>query len=296
MDHVVTRDHIVVLDGGTGAELQARGVAPDPICWHASAAITHPAELVSVHIDFINAGAQIITTNTFATHRYVLEATDCEGAWHRINSASVAAARRARTETGIAVKIAGSLSCMPPGFDTRNYPADTLARSSYTDQAQMLADLGVDIIALEMIQDSRHGGWALDAAIATGLPVWLGIACRLNQHGEEVVCFDQPDTTLDALLEELLDRAPQRVSIMHSPIEAIPTAFECVRRHWSGPIGVYPEVGSFDVVSRARTRKISPAAFSSAAQSWIAMGADVIGGCCGATPAHIEALTSELRR
>ena len=68
----------IVIDGGTGAELQRRGIPMDPVSWYARAAITHYAELVSVHTDFINAGAQIITANTFATHRYVLRAAGQE--------------------------------------------------------------------------------------------------------------------------------------------------------------------------------------------------------------------------
>ena len=289
-----TGNRITILDGGTGAELQSRNVRPDPVCWHALAAITNPSELVSIHIDFINAGAQVITTNTFATHRYALQAAGYAELWESVNSASVAAARRARSQTRADVRIAGSMSCMPPAYDTKNYPDDALARASYADQAKLLADLGVDIIALEMIQDARHGGWALDAAIKTGLPVWLGIACRADQRSNEVVCFDQPDMRLDLLLRELLDREPQVVCIMHSPIDVVRPAFDCVREQWPGAIGVYPEPGSFDVLSRTRTQPVSPEKFAATAQQWSAIGARIIGGCCGTTPQHTKALATSL--
>ncbi len=284
---------VIVIDGGTGAELQRRGVPVDPTCWHALAAVTHHSDLVAVHVDFINAGVNVITTNTFATHRYVLRAAGYEDRFERVIEASVAAARRARTETGIDVAIAGSLSCMPPAFDTANYPDAKTAQASYIEQAAALADLDVDVIVLEMIQDSVHGGWALDAALATGLPVWLGFACRKDPVSNEIVGYDVGESNLDTLLPELLDREPQLVNIMHSPISVIPEAFECVRKHWSGPIGVYPEVGSFDVVNRCRTVRTSPSEFAAAAQHWIDMGAVLIGGCCGATPSHVAALTDE---
>ena len=284
----------VVIDGGTGAELQRRGVPVDPVCWHARAALTHHADLVAVHVDFINAGASVITTNTFATHSYVLKEAGYHAEYARLAHASVTAARRARIETGIEVEIAGAISCMPPGFDIENYPDERACRAAYVQQAHTLADLGVDVIALEMIQDVRHGGWALDAAIATGLPVWLGIACRKHPVSDELVCFDAPDTTLVSLLDELLARKPDVVNIMHSPLTAIGSAFETIREQWSGSIGVYPEVGSFDAVNRVRTERISPSAFSAAAKKWIGQGTVLIGGCCGATPSHIAALVDDL--
>jgi S-methylmethionine-dependent homocysteine/selenocysteine methylase len=284
----------LVIDGGTGSELQRRGVPIDPTCWHALAAATHHSDLVAVHVDFINAGANIITTNTFSTHRYVLGAGGYQDQFERIIEASVAAARRARTETGIDVAIAGSLSCMPPAFDSANYPDAETARASYREQAQALADLGVDVIALEMIQDTTHGGWALDAAVETGLPVWLGFSCRRATTSGELVGYDNADARLDTLLSELLDREPQLVSIMHSPVSVVPDALECVRKHWRGPIGVYPEVGTFDVVNRCRTVRTSPTEFAAAARQWIDLGAALIGGCCGATPSHVAALTDEL--
>jgi len=285
----------VVIDGGTGAELERRGVALDPTCWHALAGLTHHAELVAVHVDFINAGARVITTNTFATHRYVLAAAGDASTYSRLAHATVTAARRARMETGIPVEIAGSLSCMPPAFDVANYPRDNAARKSYVEQAHTLADLGVDLIALEMIQDARHGGWALDAAIATGLPVWLGIAARAHPQTAEPVCFDRAETSIDSLLCELLDRRPDVVNIMHTPVSAIDAAFDCVRARWNGPIGIYPEVGSFDAVKRTRSARLSPSAFAAAANGWLQRGAALIGGCCGATPSHIGALIDELQ-
>lgn len=292
----IAAGHTIVIDGGTGSELQRRGVPMDQTCWHALAAVTHQSELVSVHVDFINAGARVITTNTFASHRYVLRAGGYDDQYEQVIEASVAAVRRARMETGIDVAIAGSVSCMPPAFDTANYPDAETARASYVEQAQRLAELGVDVIALEMIQDAEHGGWALDAATDTGLPVWLGFACRAEHATNEIVGYDNPGAHLETLLKELLEREPQLVSIMHSPVSVVPRALECVRRYWSGPIGVYPEVGSFDVVKRCRTVRTSPSEFAHAARQWIDLGAVLIGGCCGATPSHVAALTDETLR
>lgn len=282
----------IVIDGGTGSQLQHCGVPVDPVCWHATAALTHHAELVSTHIDFISAGASVITTNTFATHRYVLERAGRSGDYARIMQASVAAARRARIEASAPVAIAGSMSCMPPGFDTANYPHEQALRQAYAEHANMLADLGVDLIALEMIQDTRHGRWALEAAASTGLPVWLGVSCRLGATTNELVCFDLPQVRLEDLWDALLPLGPAVVNIMHTPIDAVAAALDSLRPRWDGPMGVYPEVGSFDVVARTRTVNVSPSAFAAAARQWLSRGAAVLGGCCGAGPAHIAALSA----
>jgi S-methylmethionine-dependent homocysteine/selenocysteine methylase len=280
----------LVIDGGTGSMLQRRGVPVDPICWHATAALTHYSELVAAHAEFIEAGAAVITTNTFATHRYVLEQAGLAADYVALMHATVAAARQARSDAGRSVAIAGSVSCMPPAFDTANYPGEAQLRAAYAEQADTLADLGVDIIALEMIQDPRHGKWALDAAIATGVPVWLGVSCRIAASSGELVCFDRPDVRLAELLDELLAHRPAVVNIMHTPLEAVEPALELLACSWDGPTGVYPEVGSFDAVARTRSVCVSPDEFAAAARRWISRGASVLGGCCGADASHIRAL------
>lgn len=281
----------LVIDGGTGAELQRRGVPMDPVSWYAHAAITHLPELVSVHSDFIDAGARVITANTFATHRYVLRAAGHEEDAARATAASVAAAERARAESGEDVAIAGSMSCMPAGIFTAHYPDDDTARAAYIEHAQALADLNVDLIALEMIQDPQHGRWALEAAMSTGLPVWLGLSCTKAPSGE-LVCFDRREIRLEVMLESLLDYEPALVSIMHSPVGAVAAAIEAVQRYWSGPVGVYPEIGIFDRAHECRVDRITPAQLAVEARDWFRQGVVVVGGCCGATPAHIRELAT----
>ncbi|HRB11949.1 MAG TPA: homocysteine S-methyltransferase family protein, partial [Vicinamibacteria bacterium] len=83
---------------------------------------------------------------------------------------------------------------------------------------------------------------------------------------------------------------PTVVNIMHSEIEAIPQAIELVRQRWSGPIGVYPESGYFTKPHWNFVDVIPPADLATAAASWVAAGARLLGGCCGTGPEHIQAL------
>jgi S-methylmethionine-dependent homocysteine/selenocysteine methylase len=284
----------LLIDGGTGTELERRGVPVDPIIWMAAAAVTHFDVLVCVHEDFIAAGADIITANTFATNRFVLEAGGWGQRFRDLNERAVAAAQQAVAAANRPVAVAGSMSCLPPAFDTANYPARLAATRAYREHANCLADLGVDLIVLEMLQDTHHAVWALEAALATGLPVWAGISCRPSASGDALVGFDTEDVTFQACLEAIALRSPAMINIMHSPCSAIDRAIATLEHYWHGPFGVYPEVGSFDAVRRKRTSLIAPEELAAHADRWRRQGACLLGGCCGARPEHIATIAATL--
>src|SRR5690606_32829557 len=119
----------ILIDGATGSELRSRGVRLDPIAWSGPAALAHFDTLIDIHADYIEAGADVVTTNTFATARFVLDAAGLGGEFAAINRASVEAARRARDRCGRPVLIAGSISCFPPGFDVAAYPPPDAERA-----------------------------------------------------------------------------------------------------------------------------------------------------------------------
>lgn len=279
----------LLLDGGTGSELQRRGVSVDPVIWNAAAASSHYETLVSVHADFIRAGAEVITVNTFATNRYVLDAAGLGSRFRAITEAAVSAAREAAIAAPHPVAVAGSMSCLPPGFDASRYPDRRVERAAYCELADTLAELGVDVINLEMMQDARHSLMAMRAACDTGLPVWLGISCRIDSD-DQLVAFDYPGLPIRDCLLALLPSEPDVVNVMHSPCNAIDRARALLGAEWGGPWGVYPEVGSFDTTTRLRTASTSPEELASHAGRWCRTGALLLGACCGSTPEHIRAI------
>ena len=278
----------LVLDGGTGSELRRRGVPLDVAVWSALAPLTHYELLRAIHFDYIVAGADVVTTSTFATTRFVLEAAGLGGDFAAVNAKAVAAAREARDAAGREVAIAGSISCLPPRFDVHAYPDESLERAAYVELAETLAEAGVDLLALEMLQETRHAPLACEAARAVGLPVWLGVSCRLGA-GDTLVGFDFPLVTLAECLDALLPFMPTAVNVMHSPVTAIEPALREVRARWPGPLGAYPEIGDGtpDV-----PHSVTPDGLAAHARGWIVSGARIIGGCCGTTPEHIRALAA----
>lgn len=282
---------IVLIDGGTGTELRRRGVPVDGPAWSGPAAERHSALLEQIHVDFILAGADVITTNTFATTRFVLAAAGRGARFDAINERAVAAALRARERTGRDVAIAGAVSCLPPRFDTSAYPAAAAERAAYAELVETLVRRGVDLIALEMMQDTRHAALACAAAADAGLPTWLGVSCRRGVGGA-LVSYDLPSVGFAAVLDALLPFGPAVVNVMHTPPADVATALAAVTARWRGPIGAYPEL--LAPAGGEAAASLGPEGLASAAAEWIAAGARVIGGCCGATPAHIRAL-SQLR-
>lgn len=285
----LNRDDIVLMDGGTGSELRRRGVAMSPTAWSGLAPLDHHGTLRAIHADYIRAGADIITTSTFGTTRFVLEAAGQGSAFEDLNRSAVEAALEARDRAAEGpVAIAGSISSLPPDFDDKAYPSATVEGDAYEELAGLLADLGVDLIAVEMIQDVEHGKRALEAALTTGLPVCLGVSAR--RVGVRLGCFDYPDRDFDGIVDNLAALGPAAINVMHTPPEDVDEALAVVERHWAGPLGAYPELGDPAAADWVFADGMPPEDFADLAMDWVCRGARLLGGCCGTGPEHIAAL------
>ncbi len=286
-------NQIVVMDGGTGSELKRRGVPMSRAAWSGLAVHSHPEVVRAVHEDYIAAGAEVIITNTFGTTRFLLEPAGLGREFENINRNAVRLAIQARDASGRDIAIAGSISNLPPGMDAANYPDPDIELTGLRELATVLADSGVDIIALEMMQDTRHAARAMQAALETGLPVWLGVSCRQRAGGNGLVSFNLPNIDFARPLDTLIPMGPSVVNIMHSDVGAVPRAIAMVRERWTGPIGVYPEVGKSTPPTWSFDIDATPERLVEHARRWTDGGVLLVGGCCGTTPAHIAALAKE---
>lgn len=286
----LSRGGVLVTDGGTGSELRRRGVPLSTAAWSGLAALTHPDTLTRIHADYIAAGAEVITTNTFGTTRFVLEAAGAGDRFDDINHAAVDAAFRARDAAAENVAIAASLSCLPPNFDPGAYPDTARELSAYRELAELFAARGVDLIALEMMQDAEHAALACRAARETGLPFWLGVSLRWSAALDDWVGFDRGESRLAEWLGPLLDFGPSAVELMHTAAAEIGPALGRLRSVWPGIVGACPVIAENDGDGPQWAGRYDPAALADLADAWIAAGARIVGGCCGTTPAHIRAV------
>ena len=327
---------VIVLDGAIGTELQAMGVPMDPASWCGPGNYTHPATVRQMHERYIKAGADIITTNTFNTLRPALEASGFGELVREINVRSVDAAIEARNRAAgdRQVYIAGSISCRIPVRDRRTgtllggtgygYGASISAeelRTYVDEQADILAESGVDFFLMEnMWADNESRVIATEAAMATGLPVWVAFTASLASDEETVrlslgddryysTRMGMPmftsswrtvdyDMTLADGIDEITALNPDVIGVFHSRLDETTAALQVVLDRWSGPIVIYPDAGREDYLEVWQdslvANEASAAELTREAADWVEMGAQVIGTCCGFGVDYIKALSGAL--
>lgn len=293
LERRISEGDVILLDGATGTELERRGVPMDGVAWCAAALVTHPEVVREVHEDYVRAGAGVIIANTFPAARHVLEPAGLGERMRELNELAVRLAAEARESAAEGpVYVAGSISTFSPGHDNDREPGEREARANYAEQAEVLAGTGADLLALEMMRDVEQATYAVEAAVATGLPVWVGFSCKRDADGT-VVLWDGKDT-LAAALEAVPLGDVSLVSVMHTLVEDTPAALDEVVGRWDGTVGAYPHSGRFVMPNWQFTGMISPEDFAVEAEGWLEKGARAIGGCCGIGPEHIRLLKERL--
>jgi len=290
---------ILILDGAIGTELQRRGAPMDSVAWCALATRSHPDLLRRIHLDYIEAGADIITTNTFSTARHVLEAAGLGDEAETINRTAVMLAREAVEESGRDILVAGSMSSTRPLNEPPTRPIGEEVAASYREQATLLKEEGVDVIVAEMMVDIPNASLVLEGAQATGLPVLVGWSASLDDDGRAVPYHsvrqvEPPQHSFAGLMERGASLGGDVAGIMHSRVEATGPAVDVLSQHWEGPLMAYAETGWFEPPNWVFADATSPAAYAGVARKWVDLGVTVIGGCCGTTPDHIAELRSAL--
>jgi len=284
---------VVIIDGGMGTELQARGAKMDHAAWCGLANLDHQDLVREIHEDYIRSGADVIITNTYPTSRFALESGELGDRVEEANRRAAEAALQARENAADhPVVVAGSMSIW--GLrDAREKgligEGDDEVLAGYREQASILADAGVDLIVLEMFGTAWLPG--LQAAAETRLPVWIGPMVDVDGDGR--VWTRPSESPFEETLPALLGPGVTAVTLMHSELEPIVPALEIVAGAWDGPFGAYPHVGDFKRPEWI-FGDITPEGFAAEARKWVDLGAQLVGGCCGIRPEHIRALKEQL--
>ena len=289
----------IILDGGTGTDIQRRGVPMSGETWSAEVNLTHPDIVRAVHEDYIAAGAEIIIANTFPTSPLSFNFYGRDDDLLKIDAAAMAIAREAAK--GKSVTVAGSVSTMRPlvaGTDRtlkQHVWDESKARELFRRKVEGLAAAKADLIMMEMMRDTDYSVYATEAAIATGLPVWVGISVERRADGR-LAGFGREDQLLDDVAKRLAATRPAAMTIMHTSPNDTGEALDILRKYWRGPMGAYPECGYFKMPDWQFVDIITPADLVSKSREWQAQGATIFGGCCGIGADHIAALTKEFKQ
>ena len=294
---VLRSGETILLDGATGSELENRGIKMDN-SWCATASLEFDI-LKQIHKDYINAGAKIITTNTYASNRMILEVAGVEDKFEEINLAAINAAIQAREECGRDdVLVAGSLSHQIPYEDAFRSQEEKdkyikkltpeYFRKSFDELAFFLADNGCDFILLELMYRPDRIDIIFDSASKVGLPVWAGFSSR-NKDGLIALTTDY-EYSFKKMISNVKHHKLDAVGIMHCDIGVIEESIKELKEVYNLPIMAYPEVAVFNFPHYDMSNVIQPNDYLVEAKKWKDAGAQIIGGCCGTTVEHIKLL------
>ena len=294
---VLNSGETILLDGATGSELENRGIKMDN-SWCATASLEFDI-LKQIHKDYINAGAKIITTNTYASNRMILEVAGVEDKFEDINLAAINAAIQAREECGRDdVLVAGSLSHQIPYEDAFRSQEEKdkyikkltpeYFQKSFDELAFFLADNGCDFILLELMYRPDRIDIIFDSASKVGLPVWAGFSSR-NKDGLIALTTDY-EYSFKKMISNVKHHKLDVVGIMHCDIGVIEESIKELKEVYDLPIMAYPEVAVFKFPHYDMSNVIPPDDYLIEAKKWKDAGAQIIGGCCGTTVEHIKLL------
>jgi S-methylmethionine-dependent homocysteine/selenocysteine methylase len=279
---------VAILDGAMGTELERRGVPMDDAAWCGLANLTATDEVRAIHDENIAAGADVITTNTFMSGPGPMDRAGAGDRFAEGIREAVRVAQEAAGDAGRPVAIAGSVSC-ETWAEPRN---GKRMRDDYALQADLLAESGVDLIALEMVTGEEHGAPALEAALATGLPVWVGFSMRRDGNAHETMpTIDEVHTVAEHLIVGELDA----VTVMHTDVVDTADSLSMIRTVWDGPLGVYPHHGVW-VEPNWTYLDMEPDELVGQARTWLDQGVGILGVCCGLTARHVAALRAAAGR
>jgi len=283
-DRLVAGEYVLI-DGATGTDIERRGVPMIQGAWCGGAALTHPDDVRAVHLAHIEAGAELIIANTYASSKHLLAHAHIEDQFEDLNRAAVELAIEARDLSGRPkVLVAGSMSTSTQDGE---FPPIEVAEANFLAQGQILADAGADLVVLEMMRDIKQTEACLAGALATGLPVWIGVSCFIKD-GEPWMWAGTD--TLQAFMQRFSGESVELFAVMHTEVDDVDACLDVVQRHWSGPVGVYSQSGVFEHPVWVFIDVISPQDYSAACIGWLERGVQVIGGCCGIGHEHIAHL------
>lgn len=311
----IAQGEALLLDGAIGTQLQRLGVPMDNTAWAATALETHVDVVLEMHAQYVQSGADIITTNTFSSARHNLEPIGLGDKTIELNRRAVDLARQARQQFAPdkAIAVAGSISHFgilvdgEPGLalhrhaepDSQSEFSQVQARRNIREQAECLVDTGVDMLLLESTGNMTQRQWLLEETDHLDIPRWLGYRCRLDDgYDTPRVGYGSQTSFVDGL-EVLAQRRLDGVAIFHSLVADTSASLPILRQHWDGIIAAYPEAGRTDYTASQRDDSeasgIMPQELPAIFNAWIEAGAQVVGGCCGIDVEYYTDLKSQLQ-
>jgi len=282
----------LILDGAMGTELGRRGISIELPLWSAGALLENPEIVKQIHMDYIRAGADVITTDTFRTNsrtflKAELSKKDAFSATKKAVSIAKSAMEYVKPDKKI--WIAGSISPLEDCYQPELSPDYDTALIEHRENAMWLAEAGVDFILIETMNTLHEALAASRASLETKLPVITSFILDTNGN-----IFDGSD--LFAAYSELKNLGIQGFSINCTQHATISRVINKYHHKVTLPIAAYANASIYDKESGWKDDPdFTPVSYADIVSSWISKGVKIVGGCCGTTPEHIKKISSKTK-
>lgn len=276
---------VYLLDGGMGSLLQKKGLPPGkpPEAMN----LLHPEVVREVHRSYVEAGADLIETNTFGGNRLTLEKHNLAAKIKEINTVAVQMAKEAAQGSGVLV--AGSVGPTGQLLAPLGELDQDQAEEAFTEQCQILKEAGVNLINIETISDLRELKSAVTAATTCGLPVMAEVTFMPNGR-----TLSGADPRVAVATMEGLGVTAGGINCGSGPGEIKPLLKE-MALHSSLPLIVQPNAGLPEMVGDNTVYPLNADRFSALMKDLLTdTKPSIVGGCCGTTPEHIKTLRKVL--
>jgi len=283
----------VLCDGAMGTMLYSCGVFINR-CYD-ELNVTLPETVRTVHEQYLQAGAQVIETNTFGANAYRLERY---GLGEKVRDFNLAGARIARQcvtaigeKQGTQAFVAGAIGSLGMNLETLRQTGLDKARAAFAEQIEALAEGGVDLLIAETMMSVDEAEQAVLAAREVAPHLKVIVMMTVNEDGN---CLDgtTPEVAAQRLTAVGADVVGCNCSVGPATVLSV---IERMRAVTSLPLAAMPNAGMPRNVEGRNIYMTSPEYMASFARKFVRAGASWVGGCCGTTPAHIRAMRSALR-
>ena len=268
----------------------------DKDLWCGKCSVDNPELVKKVHENYIDAGADVITTNTYGTTPISMKQYGYDNLIEKYNQKSVQLAKEAVKNKNKNVAVAGSVStfgsfyrlglkAMIPGFK---------------EQIKILSEEGVDLIILEaMSSQADIVETIIECSSNISLPVWLSISCVMKDRNKKIMLGYNDTVDTDTYIYESLEVAIKNftklhkgpILIAHSDINVTGHAIKTAKNNFDGVLGAYPNRGYYEKPHWKFVDNMSPEDYLNEAKSWVKNGVQIIGGCCGVGVEEIKAIS-----
>jgi homocysteine S-methyltransferase len=283
----------LLADGAMGTVLYSRGITINR-CYD-ELNLTDPRLILSIHEEYLQAGAEILETNTFGANRFRLARHSLAGKVAEINAAGVQLARQAadhlkEKQAGDAW-VGGSIGPLGVRLEPLGKTGLDEAREAFSEQIAALAAAGADLLIIETMPALVEAHQALIAARETApdLPVLVMVTVDDDSN-----CLDGSSPAQAAALLTEWGADAIGVNCSTGPATVL-TAIEAMRGATDLPLAAMPNAGMPRAVEGRNIYLCSPEYMASFARKAILAGVQIVGGCCGTTPNHIRAMRSAMR-